>query len=102
MTHELVFRNAQEMAKSHAAGFSAPGLELVETLPIGSLVKVCAVLENNRGERFWVRVTDKDGEVWTGNVANSLVYLKVAYGDRVRFSPVNVYDFKYPEEGGPS
>ncbi len=96
-THDLVLRNAQ-------ATKSAPSLEIIETLPEGSLVKLWAVdaANVNQGERFWARITHKNGKVWTGQTVNSMVFLKVAYGDRVRFNPTNVYDYEYPDHPNPT
>jgi hypothetical protein len=94
-THDLILRNAQ-------ASSNVPGLDVIHGLPYGSLVRLCAVDANGRGERFWVRITDKDGEVWTGEVAESLVFTKVALRDRVRFSPLNVYAYEYPDHPNPS
>lgn len=96
-THDLVLRDAQ-------ASQSAPGLSVIETLPEGSLVKLWAVdgANVNQGERFWARITHKNGRVWTGQTVNSMVFLKVAYGDRVRFNPTNVFDYEYPDHPNPT
>ncbi len=94
-THDLVLRNAQAEQKG-------VDLALINTLPPGSLVKLRAADDTGMSEPIWLRLTDKGGEVWTGEVAASPVFLKVALRDRVRFSPVNVFDFEYPDSPNPT
>jgi len=86
MTHDLQLRNSQL------------DVQLIKTLPSGSFVKVCAQLDNNQGDPFWVQLTCNGGEEWTGEITTTPVFLQVRLGDRVYLRPENVYDFRYPDD----
>ncbi len=86
------FINAQQMALDHPDTFEAPTItEIMLYLALGNnpQVKVCT-----GDERFWVEVTNSDGNTITGTVNNDLVRTNIhglKYGDEITFNIENIY-----------
>jgi hypothetical protein len=84
----MEFVNAQEMMKKHPETFYAPSKEELDNIKIGDSVKVC--VEDK--ERFWVTVTEIDGENITGEVDNVLIDVDLELGEIIKFKKENVYN----------
>jgi len=87
MEKNITFVNAQEMRIKHPNTFEAPVKEELDAIKIGDSVKVCA----DNKERFWVTVTNVEGDIITGTVDNDLVDVNLAYGEEINFKKSNVY-----------
>ena len=68
-----IFNDAQEMNKMYPATFDAPSSNELAAVHAGSLVKICA----DDVERFWVIVTDVEGNQLRGTVDNDLMHSDV-------------------------
>jgi len=85
----MKFVNAQEMHKTYPATFEVPAAEELQAIQKGDLVKV-----STGSERFWVKVTQKEGAAITGIVDNNLVNTEehgLKLGDTIEFLEENVY-----------
>jgi len=83
------FMNAQRMARLYPETFFVCSYEELSLLKPGHQVKVCS----NR-ERFWVMITAVEGKRFTGTVANNLVWNDLAFGDTVKFTMTNIFDYQ--------
>jgi hypothetical protein len=80
--------NAAQMALAHPKSFERPCRQALDLLACGDLAKVCS-----GDERFWVVITERNGDVLKGTVANMLVGDQpYDYGDLIAFHMDNVYD----------
>lgn len=96
-----VFKNAHVLSRLHSDRFEVPTQDRLDTVGPRSGVKICAVdptspdiLETD-GERFWVLVTERNGDRLVGRVENHVLLTDehgVSYGDRVEFCIENIYD----------
>lgn len=68
-----IFTDAQEMKKMYPATFDAPTSNELAAVHAGSLVKICA----DDVERFWVIVTEVEGNRLQGTVDNDLLHSNV-------------------------
>lgn len=90
MKTENYFVNAQEMHELHPGTFFAPSEEDLSQIKPGVSVKVSI-----GRERFWVTVTNVDGDEITGSVDNDLIFTEehgLNYGDIISFKKENVYN----------
>lgn len=86
---QLQFVDAQEMSKKHPDTFEAPSIEELNDLAPDVNVKVCV-----EGERFWVLITEVNGDKITGTVDNDLQRTHVhglSLGDTINFEKKHVY-----------
>lgn len=95
--------DAQAMRVEHLGTFEAPTREELDSLRPGVYVKICAetpahfnpVINNwMEGERFWVEVTEVNGETVRGVVSNDLIasqYHDLFDGDNVEFHKHCIY-----------
>ena len=84
------FTDAQEMHRKHPDTFGIPGAIDIAMIKPGSHVKICA----NDRERFWVKVTSRDGINMTGTIDNDLIFVDehgLDYGDTVSFQTRHIY-----------
>ena len=65
-----IFNDAQKMNKMYLATFEAPSSDELAAVRAGYLVKICA----DDIERFWVNVTDVNGDRLQGTVDNDLLH----------------------------
>ena len=91
------FTNAQQMAATNPATFSAPSMADLQAVRPGGYVKVCAEA-GGQGERCWVAVEDvrqtPAGPLFAGRIDNNLIYTKLhglRCGDVVVVEPFQVY-----------
>lgn len=87
----LPFENAQELARQYPDTFWAPSAADLALIAPGVYVKVAAGCE-----RFWVEVTNIEGDCITGVVRNDLVNTRrhgYRWNDVVTFHSDNVYNF---------
>ena len=84
--------NADEMHRQHPDTFHRPSDQDLRAIDAGSLVQVCG-----NGDRFWVVVTGRRGDLVTGAVNNDLIISPLQFGEKIRFHVDNVYDV-YPED----
>ena len=80
------FVNAQRMHKKHPKSFLVPSSKELNGLNVGDIVKVCAYRE-----RFWVKITQIDGDKLQGRVDNILITNKLSYNDIIAFEKKNIY-----------
>jgi hypothetical protein len=72
------------MARQNPKTFTVPDTDDIKP---GDSVKVC-----DDGERFWVTVTWRKGEILRGTIDNKLIGGQpYDYGDLIEFATVNVY-----------
>lgn len=84
--------NAQEMARKHPDTFKAPVLAELDAIKPGNFVKICVVENNKGGERFWVKVVERDHVNVTGIVDNVLVDIKsFQLGDKIEVKLTDIY-----------
>lgn len=82
------FVDAQEMHRKYPNTFEVPTKRQLNTLVPTQYVKVC-----HNDERFWVRLTEIEGDTLTGTVANDLVCDQpFSDGDTITFEKRHVYD----------
>lgn len=75
------------MAKAHPATFSVPNTKSVKK---GDSVKVA--IEGTPGERFWVEVEHRTGDIFIGRIDNDLVTnTPLRCDDLIRFHARNIY-----------
>lgn len=89
-----IFEDALKMSKLHPDTFYYPSAEELATIKEGTFVKVSC---NN--ERFWIEVTDVDGEYIHGTIGNDLVCEGnegLRFGDPIIVRMVNVYNIMQP------
>lgn len=90
MSYEIT--NAQEMARKHPVTFQAPGLAELDAVKPGDFVKICVVENNKGGERFWIKVLERDHINVTGIVDNVLVDIKsLRFGDKIEVKLTDIY-----------
>lgn len=58
MSYQIV--NAQERAREHPATFKAPSLVDLDDIKPNDFIKICVVENSKGGERFWVKVLERD------------------------------------------
>jgi hypothetical protein len=69
----FTLKDAQKMAKQHPKTFEVPTLAELRGLVYPDVyVKVCGGVEGHFADRFWVKVTQRDGNYLFGMVANHL------------------------------
>lgn len=95
------FKNAGTLSHLYPDQFEIPAQDRLDKVGPGSGVKICAVDPTNAnpietdGERFWVLVTERNGDYLVGRVENHLLATNehgLSYGDRVEFSVENIYE----------
>lgn len=82
--------DARKMAKEHPRTFQLPSKKAVKSLGPGDFAKV-----STHGERFWVRVTKRDGSKFQGIVDNDVVMTDdhgLRLGDKMAFEAKHLYD----------
>lgn len=83
------FEDAQRMERLYPDTFAAPDQTELDSVVVGSSVKVCV-----ERERFWVAVTAVEGDSVTGRVSNDLVRTAVhglRDGDSVTFEKRHIF-----------
>lgn len=86
--NEAGFIDAQQMHKDHPETFEVPSKEELDAIKPGDNVKVCV----NDQERFWVLVTEVNGDKITGMVNNKLLGdYGFDYEDTIKVLKRNVY-----------
>lgn len=92
---KVEFRDAQKMHFLHPKWFDAPTAYKLQEVQVGHYVKICA-----DPERFWVQVTQRDGDKLVGKVNNDLVCTH-AHGlscdDYVEFETRHIYMTDVPD-----
>jgi len=81
--------NAQWMARRFPETFEIPSQEELDKLVKGDIVKICYYDETG-SERFWVKITDVDGDKIQGTCDNNLINSKIPAGGLIEFKKVNV------------
>lgn len=84
------FIDAQEIGLLHPDTFQAPNIEALNAIEPGVNVKVCT-----GGERFWVIVTEVNGDEFTAEVNNVLGFTLnhgLSCGDTIKAEKRHVYD----------
>ena len=84
------FDDAQRMERLYPDTFAAPGQTELDSVVVGSSVKVCV-----ERERFWVAVTAVEGDTVTGRINNDLVHTAkhgLRDGDSVTLEKCHLYD----------
>lgn len=84
------FNDAQQLQMMYPATFEAPSSDELAALRVGALVKICA----DDVERFWVIVTEVEGDRLQGTVDNDLLHSDVHHlksGDVVSFQLRHIY-----------
>jgi hypothetical protein len=66
--HKIQFTDAYEIHKENPTTFEIPTEEEINSIKIGSFIKVCA-----GRERFWVKVSKIEDNVYQGNINNHLM-----------------------------
>jgi len=85
-----IFNDAQQLGRMYPETFDVPSLGELASVLVGSLVKICA----DDIERFWVIVTNADGNNLQGIVDNDLSRSSVhnlKCGDVVSFELRHIY-----------
>lgn len=85
--------DASKLAAQHPDTFKRPSREEIAGLGIGHLVKV-AIDGSPMPERFWCEIMERRGDIFTGKVANDLVYTErhgIARNDLIQFHADNIY-----------
>ena len=93
----LQFVDAQQMHKEHPDTFDVPSQDELDNLKIDDSVKVCA----NHAERFWVTITEINGEKITGLIDNDLLYTNthgLKFQDIITFFKCHIYDIWQKKE----
>lgn len=99
MAHPYSFVDAQLRAEESPDTFEVPPIEVLEQLGVGWAVKICA-----DGERFWVVIDGRYGEVLRGTVASPLVRTAVhglKRGDTVELCTWHIFDCREPMQDCP-
>lgn len=90
MSYEII--NAQEMARKHPTTFEVPSLDDLDAIKPDDFVKICVVENNKGGERFWIKVLERDHVSVTGTVDNVLVDIKSFHiGDEIKVKLTDIY-----------
>jgi hypothetical protein len=93
---KILFVNAAEMHRKHPETFHRPSADELQNIGPDCCVKVCA----NDMERFWVRVTAKDGDIITGEVDSPLLCVPLRFGQKIKVHTDNVYQiYVLPAKG---
>ena len=84
----ISFIDAQEMHRKHSHCFQVPNDHHLNKLKVGDYVKIC---EGN--ERFWVELTEVEGQKLSGRVDNDLFFTHdFECDDIVHFETRHVYN----------
>lgn len=79
MNHYFTLKNAQKMARATPNAFEAPALAELRGLVFpDTWVKVCGGI--NHFERFWIKVTEREGDNLFGKVDNHLIMQEAGIG----------------------
>jgi hypothetical protein len=80
--------NAAQMARQYPDTFGRPPKSELDKLQRGDFAKV-----SDNQERFWVIITQRDGDIFTGKIDNHVGLGGQPYrcGDLIRFSTDNIY-----------
>ncbi len=85
--------NATEMARQYPDTFEQPPKSELDKLQRGDLAKV-----SDHHERFWVIITQRDGDIFTGKIDNhvglGLGRQPYRCGDLLRFGTDNIYQLE--------
>lgn len=87
MKKDIEFVDAQQMKKLNPKTFEAPDEIDLKGIHVGDTVKVCAFKE-----RFWVEITEINGDIITGRVDNILVTPLLKYNETIQFEARHIYD----------
>jgi hypothetical protein len=90
--------NAQAMAENHPDTFEVPAPAALNALTVGSVAKVTP--DTSPGERFWVEITEHNGNDFVGRIDNDLVLTVLhglSRGDFIEFKSENVYSIEAPK-----
>ena len=89
---EITFVDAQQMRLQYPDTFEAPNKEELDDIEPNDSVKVCV----NDVERFWVTVTEIDGNVIKGTVDNYVTLVPLTIDEEIEFEKRHVYSiWKY-------
>lgn len=92
----LSFVDAQEMHKTYPSTFEAPSHDELSVIEPGWFVKVSA-----GQERFWVEVTEVNGDDIKGRIDNDLIFTKehgLVFNQVIDFKKCNCYSLMEPKE----
>lgn len=86
--------DAEKRAEKNPATFVIPPVEVRETLKVGWIAKLI-FMQDNRGERMWVRVLDvSEGPQYRGVLESEPVILEgIRRGASVAFAASHVADY---------
>jgi len=92
-TKKIELASASALHKENPDTFEVPDPEKLEDLVPGDYAKVIATQEGTPGaERFWIRITGRDGDRFSGLVSNTTVVVKLELGDPIEFTIDNIID----------
>lgn len=93
---EFYLEDAVRLNRESPRTFLIPSKEEIDNLEISSLVKLIFVMKQPqkdgcRAERMWVKITEKQGDIFEGVLNNDPYFLKtIKYGDKISFRRENI------------
>ncbi|ADG71726.1 DUF2314 domain-containing protein [Brachyspira murdochii] len=90
---KFYLENAFELNKEYPDTFKIPPQKEIDSLKLDDYVKLIFTEENAVPERMWVKITNINGDNFTGILDNDPYCLKsVKCGDKIVFKTENIID----------
>lgn len=103
---EYYIDEVRTRARANPNTFSVPDMADIEALEVGNFVKLILIPKDMpkdqflRGERLWVQITERDGDLFWGQIDNDPFLVKAKIGDIVAFKADDIADIFIPPGGG--
>lgn len=97
--HRAKVESGREMHKKYPDSFWVPDAEEKAMLRPGDLVKLMWEVKRSPGERMWVKILHRDGDVLIGRLLNWPVYVHLDPDAIVRFRIDDIIDYELADEG---
>jgi len=96
--HRASLESGLERHRESPDSFEVPSDEDKAVLRPGDLAKLMWHVKRMPGERMWVWITHRDGDLLIGTLRNDPVFVFKGYGDTVKFHIDDIIDCSYDEE----
>lgn len=100
LIHPAHLESGVESNRDHPETFWIPSADEKAALRPGDDVRLMWSVRRSHGERMWVRITQRNGDEFTGTLENWPVMAYLRHGDRVRFQADHIIDYLPAEDEG--
>lgn len=98
LIHPAHLESGVESSRDHPETFWIPSADEKAALRPGDDVRLMWSVRRSHGERMWVRITQRNGDEFTGTLENWPVMAYLRHGDLVRFQADHIIDYLSAED----